>query len=93
MKPNFFTRLVLPVHDLVCALGELERAAVRFSPLKLPSDPSTMALTNITRANLARAAVAFTIQLAIEVGQDPAQMRALERELIAKVTGEPERTP
>lgn len=59
-------------HDLSCTLGQLTAAAGR--------QPSGQPPTR----DLVIAAVAFTIQLAIdEGGRDPAQMRALERDLIA----------
>lgn len=88
MKLDFFTRCVLPVHDLLCTLGELDKAARSFA-LRPKFSPAGLAIFK----DLAIAAVAFTVQLAIEVGHDPAQMRVLERELIAELTGEPEKTP
>jgi hypothetical protein len=42
----------------------------------LASDP-------VVAVDLVFAAVAFSIQLAIESGRDPAQMRVLERELFS----------
>ena len=64
-------------HDLSCALAELVSVACRYTrPTRLSSDRS------IT-GDLAIAAVAFVIQLAIDLaGRDPSQMRELERELI-----------
>jgi hypothetical protein len=75
----------LMTHDLSCALGELGTAARRFTlPALLSSDRSAT-------TDLAVAAVAFTVQLAIDMtDRDPVQMRALERELIAKLTSAPE---
>jgi hypothetical protein len=66
-------------HDLSCALGELGSAARRYAlPKALSSEwPVT--------GELSIAAVAFTIQLAIEEGGNPADLRKLERELIAKL--------
>ena len=79
---------LLMTHDLSCALGELESAARRHTlPAFLSSDRSTT-------TDLAIAAVAFAVQLAIEVtDRDPTQMRALERELIGKLMSKPEGTP
>ena len=79
--------LLFTVHDLSCALGELESAARRLAitrPPTLASDLSTLG-DNHRRlvGDLAVVAVAFTVQLAIETGRDPAQMRELECELIA----------
>ena len=66
---------LLLTHDLSCAFGELKRAARRY-----PADIVT---------DLAVAAVALTIQLAIDVAdRDPVEMRALERELIGKLKAE-----
>jgi len=65
-------KLFFMTHDLSCAFGELKRAARRY-----PADIVT---------DLAVAAVALTIQLAIDTaGCDPAEMRELERELISKL--------
>lgn len=74
---------LLMTHDIACTLGALGSAACRYTrPLMLSSSgPSAT-------ADLAVAAIAFTIQLAIETGRDPDDLRALERELIAAVTGE-----
>lgn len=63
---------LLLTHDLACAFGELSRAARRHAAAL---DPDLM-----------RAAVAFAVQLAIDTtGRDPAEMRALERDLLAKL--------
>ena len=82
--------MLLGVHDLSCALGELESAARRYVPRQrqrldeplrpLPEGPSAL---DLLAGDLGVAAVGFTIQLAIETGRDPGQMRDLERELIA----------
>jgi hypothetical protein len=70
---------MLMTHDLTCVLGELARAAANYPRGKLSTLP-------MLPRDLAVAAVAFTIQLAIEQeGRDPEQLRALERELIAKL--------
>jgi len=71
-------------HDLTCAIGELGGAACRYS------SAADFAARDRSLPKLAVAAVAFTIQLAIESGRDPIEMRALERDLIAAVTGEKE---
>jgi hypothetical protein len=69
-------------HDVSCALGELARVARRGG---LPSADPFTAVTE-----LAVAAVAFTCQLAIDAaGRDPAEMRALERDLIAAISEVP----
>ena len=79
MTSSFWLRLVL-THDLSCTLDSLARAAARSHPASPP-----LPRTAPTR-DLLIAAIAFTIQFAIdETGQDPAEMRALERELIAKL--------
>ena len=65
---------LLMTHDLLCAFGELAKAARRHTSDRL-------AMTD-----LAVAAVAFAVQLAIDVAdRDPAMMRVLERELITKL--------
>lgn len=73
-------KLLLMTYDLSCTLGDLGKAANRY-PKDAPYSPTTEPMRNLLVA-----AVAFTIQLAIdEGGRDPAEMRALERELIAKI--------
>lgn len=68
-------------HDVTCAFGELESAARRSTEAPGTRDGRAASLA---RRDLAIAAVAFTIQLAIdEAGRDPAEMRALERSLFA----------
>ena len=63
-------------HDLSCTLGALAKAAGRIHPSPLQNTPLTR--------DLLITAVAFTIQLAIDhAGRDPAEMRALERDLFA----------
>ncbi len=72
MKPVILT------HDLSCTIGQLSTVARRF-----PNDATTD-VTGHSARDLFMAAVAFTIQLAIdEAGRDPAEMRALERDLFA----------
>lgn len=66
---------ILMSHDLTCALDELRSAACRVTRSPYFAANPDLAIT----------AVAFTIQLAIEAGHDPAQLRALERELIGAV--------
>lgn len=85
--------LLFTIHDLSCALGELGNAARRLAITRPPTLASDLATLGDEQrrlvGDLAVAAVAFTVQLAIEVqfaietGRDPAQMRDLERELIA----------
>lgn len=66
-------------HDLTCALGELARAATNYPGGRMST------LYPMPR-DLVVSAVAFAIQLAIdEGGKDPAEMRALESALIAKL--------
>jgi hypothetical protein len=66
LKQTFF------VHDMSCTLQNLAHQAVR-----LTSRPS-----EATVQELLGAAINFTLQLAIELGRDPAEMRGLERLLI-----------
>jgi hypothetical protein len=64
-------------HDLSCTLGQLATAACRYHdmPTYVTSRPGR---------DLALAAVAFTIQLTIDsTDRDPAEMRSLERALLA----------
>lgn len=75
--------MICATHDLSCAFGELARAARRY-----PDDARLGSSWERAR-DLAVAAVAFTVQLAIdETGRDSAEMRALERELIGKLKAE-----
>ena len=62
-------------HDLNCVIEQLTREA----------DYYTRSPGYKRVPDLAVAAVAFTIQCAIEAGRDPDEMRALERELVAKL--------
>ena len=80
-------KFMLMTHDLTCVLGELARAASHYPRGRLS------ALPPLPR-DLAVAAVAFTIQLAIdEGGCDPAEMHVLESELIAKLELKLEEVP
>ena len=73
-------KFLLMTHDLTCVLGDLVRAASHYPRGK----PSTLA--EALPRDLAVAAIAFTIQLAIdEAGCDPDQMRMLESVLIARL--------
>lgn len=70
-------KFLLLTHDLSCVIGNLATAATRYDPAKGFDRRLT---------DLAVAAVAFTIQLAIDQpGSDPTELRALERALIAKL--------
>ena len=74
-------RHLLLTHDLSCTLGQLAAAACRY-----PGDDRVLDVTARPACDLVVAAVAFTIQLAIdEGGRDPDEMRALERDLIARL--------
>lgn len=84
MKTDQVATLLLMTHDLSCAIEELGSAAHRHVLPKLLS--SARSVMN----DLPMAAVAFTIQFAIDAaGRDPAEMRALERLLIAKLVPTP----
>lgn len=70
-------KFLLLTHDLSCVIENLGKAAARYVPARG---------FNRHLRDLAVAAVAFTIQLAIEQpDSDPAALRALERSLIAKL--------
>lgn len=78
-------KLRLLTHDLSCTIDNLGKAARRHSPIAAITsherDPSH---------NLLVAAIEFTIQLAIDQGdQDPAAMRALESALMSKIVDAP----
>jgi hypothetical protein len=72
-------------HDMSCVLGELECAALRYSHPSA-ADKMKHVLETFPR-NLAVAAVAFTVQLAIEESDivAAAEMRTLEGVLIAEL--------
>lgn len=60
-------------HDLACTIENLAREARRYVRMPTPQ------FTSIK--DLAVAAVAFAVQLAIEADHDPTKMRALEQEM------------
>ena len=67
-------------HDLSCAFGDLGVTARRFTL------PSFLASDESVQGELMVAAVRFAVQLAIDHGdRDPAEMRKLESDLIAKL--------
>lgn len=69
-------KTLLLTHDLSCTITDLLTAASRYSPRQ--TTPQAHAVM--------RAAVAFTIQLAIDQpDSDPSMLRALERMLIDKL--------
>jgi hypothetical protein len=85
-KERRVTKLRLPniavlaalTHDMDCVVTSLIKAAQRY--------PQGAPLQNEDRdRDLWVAAIAFTIQLAIETGQDPTSLRALERHLMDKL--------
>lgn len=70
-------KFLLLTHDLSCVIENLGIAAARYAPTRG---------FNRRLRDLAVAAVAFTIQLAIEQpDSDPAALRLLEKALIAKL--------
>ena len=72
-------KIAFHTHDLSCAFGELARAAANYPR-------GQMSVLCPLPRDLVVSAVAFAIQLAIdEGGKDPAEMRALESALIAKL--------
>ena len=72
-------KMLVLTHDLACAFDELVRAAQRYLTSRAGFGGPVMEAFAVS-------AVAFTIQLAIDVGdRDPEQMRALERDLIDKL--------
>lgn len=76
-------KALLMTHDLWCVIGQLETVACRYST------DATTDVTSRRGRDLAIAAIAFTIQLAIDnAARDPAAMRSLERELFALFTDE-----
>jgi len=72
--------MMMHTHDLSCTIGDLGSAARRYTlPQMLSSDRSVT-------DDLAVAAVAFAIQLAIDTtDRDPGDLRALESELLSKL--------
>ncbi len=76
--------LRLSTHDIDCVIGELGRAARRYASPQ--QDTSLMHVVEILPRNLTVAAVAFTIQLAIEETERSVdEMRSLEAQLIAEL--------
>ena len=84
-------KLILLTHDLSCTIDNLGRAASRHSTTALAHlFDSTTPSTRDPSYNLFVAAIEFAVQLAIDQGdQDPTEMRALERALIAKIVETP----
>jgi hypothetical protein len=79
--------IIWTTHDMTEAFNSLGRSAIQFA--RLPHIALQVSTTlQASAAQLATAAIAFTIQLAIEVGRPPDEMRALERELIDAVREE-----
>jgi hypothetical protein len=74
-------------HDLTCAFGELTRSAHRYARLTVKD---LRLSTGHPMSELAAAAIAFTIQAAIEAGHDETEMRKLERSLFAAMIGNQE---
>ena len=71
--------LLAQTHDLSTAFGDLANAARRYTlPALAKIEPTVI-------RDLAAASVAFAVQLAIDTGRDPDEMRTLERDLIAKL--------
>lgn len=71
--------LRLQIHDMTCVLGELEHAAQLYARHVVD-----MRSVEVWQRRLAVAAVAFTIQLAIEKAEsDVVALRDLERDLIS----------
>jgi hypothetical protein len=84
--------LTLPLwtHDICCVIGALKQAALRYAyPQPLSSDAAVKHAVEVLPRNLTVAAVAFTVQLALEeTKRDASEMRFLEAGLIAEL--EPE---
>lgn len=78
-QPSSLITSLFMTHDLSCTLTDLIKAVHRYPPgVPFQDDKRDRALLI--------AAVAFAIQLAIDhANGDPDQLRALERELIAKM--------
>jgi hypothetical protein len=81
-RPASLLHWSLMTHDLTCALSHLESMARR-----IPRGMVTWSLTARPILDLAVAAVAFTVQFAIETEdrQDALELRALERKLKAQI--------
>jgi hypothetical protein len=78
--------LRLWTHDISCVLEALDRAARRYAyPSQVSADMLKQTVEALPR-HLTVAAVAFTVQLAIEeTERDASEMRALEAELISEL--------
>jgi hypothetical protein len=74
-------------HDISCVIGALVQAARNYAyPRQLSSGAAVLHAVETLPRNLAVAAVAFTIQLAIEeTERDAVEMRALETGLISEL--------
>lgn len=77
-------RQIFMIHDLTCVFINLIRAA-KHCPDSYSAYP-----TEQPALDLALAAIAFTTQLAIESGHEPAEMRTLERTLADFISTQPE---
>jgi hypothetical protein len=76
--------MMVHTHDLSCTIGALGSAARRYTLPKMLAPQYHPPL--VPTDELAVAAVAFAIQLAIDTtDRDPADLRELERELLAKL--------
>ena len=97
-------KMLILTHDLSCTIGDLDRAARKSSintgprcSTQLVASEPLGAVTKLvaseplgTVTDLAVAAIAFTIQLAIDTtDRDPTEMRALEHDLIGKLKAAP----
>jgi hypothetical protein len=80
-KPAEKLLTMLHTHDLSCTIGALGSAARRYTLPKMLASSDRSATDD-----LAVAAVAFAIQLAIDTtDRDPTDLRALERELLTRL--------
>ena len=78
--------LRLMIYDLECVIGALTQAAHRYTLLLASPTEILKQVMEILPRNLAVAAVAFTIQLAIDdAGREASAMRSLERALISRL--------
>jgi hypothetical protein len=82
VKIDRVAQLFSLTHDLTCTVTELVKSARRFVA------PPVLEFDQAIFVGLARAAVAFTIQLAIDTTKyEPAVLRELETELMSKLEG------
>jgi len=78
--------LRLMIYDLECAIGALIQAALRYTLRRSCKQEILKQVVEILPKGLAVAAVAFTIQLAIDAaGREARAMRTLESALIARL--------